>query len=61
MLENTDFEQDHYFRKAEAIYKIGHDSIRLLRWLIYYDRSYYDNMKYFDLIGSILTCLNDIC
>ena len=28
--------------------------------VIYYDRSYYDNMKYFELMGSVLKCLNEI-
>ena len=31
MLENADFEQDHWSRTAEGIYKIGHDSVRLLK------------------------------
>ena len=53
MLENPDFEQDYWSRTAVGIYKIGHDSIRLMKWLIYYDRSYHDNLKYFDLMGSI--------
>ena len=53
MLQNSDFEQDQWSRTAEAIYKIGHDSISLMKWLIYYDRSHYDNMNYFDLMGSI--------
>ena len=39
MLENPEFEQDYYSRTAESIYKIGHDSIKLLKWLAYYDRS----------------------
>ena len=39
MLENPDFEQDHWSRTAEGIYKIGHDSIRLMKWTCYYDRS----------------------
>ena len=39
MLENPDFEQDNCSRTAEGIYKIEHDSIRLMKWLIYYDRS----------------------
>ena len=30
---NPDFEQDFYSRTAMGIYKIGHDSIRLLRWI----------------------------
>ena len=39
MLENNDFEQDHYSRTSTGIYKIGHDSIKLMKWLAYYDRS----------------------
>ena len=53
MIENPDFEQNYWSRTAEGIYKIGHDSIGLMKWLIYYDRSYHDHMNYFDLMGSI--------
>ena len=31
MLENPIFEQDHWSRTAEGIYKLGHDSIRLMK------------------------------
>ena len=54
MLENPDFEQDYWSRTAEGVYKIGHDSISLMKWLIFYDRSYYENIKYYDLIASVL-------
>ena len=30
-LENSDFEQNHWSRTTESIYKIGHDSIRLMK------------------------------
>ena len=60
MIENPDFEQDHYSRTATGIYKIGRDSIRLMKWLPYYDRSYYENVNYQDRMGSGLTCLNKI-
>ena len=53
MLENPNFEQNHWSRTAKGFYKNGHDSIRLMKWLIYYDRSYHDNMKYFDLMWSL--------
>ena len=33
MLKNRDFEQDYWSRTAEGIYKIGHESIRVLKWL----------------------------
>ena len=40
MLENSDFEQNYWSRTATGIYKIGHDSIRLMKWICYYDRSF---------------------
>ena len=60
MLENSDFEQDSWSRTTEGIYKIGHYSIRLMKWLGYYDRSYYENINYYDLMGSICNHLNKI-
>ena len=60
MLENPDLEQDYWSKTAESIYKIGHDSIRLMKWLIYYDRTHYDNMNYFDFLGSLCRYLNKI-
>ena len=33
MLENPDFEKDYWSKKATGIYKIGHDSIRLMKWI----------------------------
>ena len=60
MLENLDFEHNHLSRTAEGIYKIGHDSIRLMKWICYYDGSCYENINYYDLMGSVLKCLNEI-
>ena len=40
MFENLDFEQNYWSRSAKGIYKIGHDSIKIMKWLAYYDRSY---------------------
>ena len=34
MLENFDFEQDYWSRTAESVYKMGHDSIRLMKWFV---------------------------
>ena len=53
MIENSDFEQNYWSRTAEGIYKIGHDSTRLLKRICYYDISHYENVKYYDLMGSI--------
>ena len=60
LLKNPDFKQNYWSRSATDIYKIGHDSIRLMKWICYYDRSYYENINYYDLMASILTCLNEI-
>ena len=53
MLLNPNFEQNSYSLTSKGIYKIGHDSIRLVKWICYYDISYYENINYYDLIGSI--------
>ena len=60
MLENPDFEQDYWSRTASGIYKTGHDSIGLMKWICNYDRSYYENINSYDLMGSALSCLNEI-
>ena len=60
MLENPNSEQDYWSRTATGIYKIGHDSIRLMNWISYYDKSYYENINYYDLMGSICRYNTDI-
>ena len=52
MIKNEDFERNYYSRTAKGIYRIGHDSIRLMKWICYYDRSFYENVNYYDLMGS---------
>ena len=39
MIKNPDFEQNYWSRTASGIYRIWHDSIRLMKWICYYDRS----------------------
>ena len=53
MLKNPNFEQNIYSLTSTGIYKIGHDSIRLMKWICYYDRSYHENINYYDMMGSI--------
>ena len=60
MLENPNFGQDFWSRTSKCIYKIGHDSNRLMKWVCYYDTPYYENVNCYDLMGSILSCLNEI-
>ena len=60
MTENPDFEQNRWSQTAEGIYKNGHDSIRLMKWICYYDRPSFENINYYDLMGRILSCLNEI-
>ena len=59
MLENPNFEQNYWSRTAKGIYRIGHDSVRLMKWICFYDRSYYENINY-DLMGSVCKHLNEI-
>ena len=61
LLNNPNFEQNHFSRTASGVYKIGHDSFRLMKWICYYDRSYYEKINYYDLMASICKFLkNDI-
>ena len=60
MLENPNFEQNKYSITSTGTYKNGHDSIRLMKWICYYDRSYYENINYYDLMGSVCNYLNEI-
>ena len=53
MIKNPDFEQKYWSRTATGIYIIAHDSIRSMKWMCYYDRSYYENINYYDLMASI--------
>ena len=57
MLETSSFEQNKYSLTSTDIYKIGHYSIRLMKWICYYDRSYYENINYYDLMGRICSIL----
>ena len=59
MLKNPDFEQDYWSRTAQGVYKIGHDSIRLMKRICYYDRSYYENINYYVLMGSVVKSLKE--
>ena len=60
MIKNPDFKQNYWSRTAKGIYKIGHDSVRLMKFICYYDRSYYANINYYDLMGSVCNHLNEI-
>ena len=60
MLENPNFEQNNYSITSTGVYKIAHDSIRLKKWICYYDRSFYENINYYDMMGSICKHLSEI-
>ena len=60
LLKNLDFEQNKYSLTSKGIYKNGRDSIRLMKWICYYDRSYYENINYYDLMGSICKYLIEL-
>ena len=56
MIKNPDFEQNYWSRTAQGVYKVGHDSIRLMKFICYYNQSYHQNINYYDLMGSL--CLS---
>ena len=60
MLKNPNFEQNKYSITSTGIYRIGHDSLRLRKWICFYDGSYYETINYYDLMGSICKFLNEI-
>ena len=45
MNANPHFEKDCWSRTAKGIYTFGHDSIRLMKWLAYYDKSCSENIN----------------
>ena len=36
-MKNPDLEQDYWSKTATGFYKIGHDSVRLMKWICYHD------------------------
>ena len=59
MIKNPDFEQNYWSRTSIGFYKIGHDSFRLMKWICYYDRSCYENINFYDMMGSVLKTLKE--
>ena len=53
----VEFEQNCYSQTATDIYKIGNDSIRLVKRMAYSDKRY-ENINCFDLRASVLSVLN---
>ena len=60
MLENPDFEQNKYSLTSTGIYKIAQDSIRLMKWICYFDRTFYEYINNYDMMGSVCNYLNEI-
>ena len=55
---DKNYEQKHFSRSATGIYKIGYDSIRLMKLLS--QKQYYNNIIYYDLLASVLYALTII-
>ena len=45
LIKNPNFEQNKYSKTSNGIYKIAHDSIRLMKWICYFDRSFYESIN----------------
>ena len=60
MKKNPDFE-DYYFSKtAEGLFRYDQYSIRIIKRLCYADRTFFENVNYFVLMATFLTCPNEI-
>ena len=46
------FEQNHFLLITKGIYKKGHDSTRIFKWMAYFDE-FYKNIIHFVLIASV--------
>ena len=53
LVGNPDFEQNYWSKTSTGVYRIGQDSIRLMNFICYCDRSYYENINYYDKMGSV--------
>ena len=60
MKKNPDFEDNYFSEIVEGIQKDGHYSIRILKGSCYAVRSVHENSKNFDLMVTVLTCLNEV-
>ena len=45
--------------QQKVLFRIGHDSIRLVKWMACFDK-YYENLNCFNLLSSVLSCVNEI-
>ena len=41
-------------QEQQQVYKIGYDSIRLMKWLAFFDRSFDESKVFCDMMGSVL-------
>ena len=57
MCEYPDFEQIYHSQTSTGVYKVGHDSIRILKLMTCSGR-FFKDINYFDLMVSVLSFLN---
>ena len=60
MFVNSDFQQNYWSRTATGIFKTGHDCVQLMKFICYYDRSFYENINYYDMMASVCKFLNEL-
>ena len=54
-----EIEQNYSLITTEGIYSVGQDYIKISKWMAQND-NFNENINYFDLIASVLSCLNEI-
>ena len=60
IIKSLDLKQNYFSRTSTGIDNFGDVSFRIKKWLAFYDRSYYVNIIYYDLMRSVLKILNEI-
>ena len=60
MKKNPDFEDNYFSETVEGTQRDGLYSIRIMKGSCYADKSVHENLKYFDFMVTVLTCLNEV-
>ena len=56
---DENFQQNHLTETTKKFYGVGHDHIRLMKWMALYGQNY-KNINLFDSLASVECCLNEI-
>ena len=58
--KSHDFKEKNFSETTEGLFEYDQYSSRIMKRLCYADRPFYENLNYFVLMATSLTCLNEI-